>query len=467
MFMCGCSQIRARQDSRAGQMTILAGHEAPVPNEAPVPHVASTDAGEDRARPGGTVGRVTTGATAGGGERVEVLVVGAGPAGAAAAIEARRLGLDVLVVDRARFPRDKTCGDGLTAGALRGFEQLGVDVRRLPSYASVRETVLVSPSGREVSLPLPSDGEFAGVAPRVELDDALVARARHEGAEVRDGVAVTAVHARDDEVTVALDDEGEVRAQWVVAADGHYSPLRRMLDDEPAADLGTWHAARQYFRDVDDERLWVVFEAELLPGYAWVFPLGDGRANVGFGVLRTGRDGAGSGKRLAAQWREVVGHSKVREILGPRAEPDGPHRAWPIPASFDAERLARGRVLFVGDAAHVVDPMTGEGIAQAIDTGILAARAIEGDATPHAVNARYRRSVTRTLGVDLRFAAALQHLLCTPLGARAAIRAAGLTPWTRRNFARWMFEDYPRAAVLTPRRWHRGMFGGRGAYANG
>jgi menaquinone-9 beta-reductase len=439
---------------------ILAGSEAPVPNEA------SAAADEDRARPGGTVGRVTGERTSQADEHVEVLVVGAGPAGAAAAIEARRLGLDVLVVDRARFPRDKTCGDGLTTGALRRLENLGVDVRALPSYASVRETVLVSPSGREVTLPLPPDGEFAGVAPRVELDGALISRAREEGAQVRDGVAVTAMREGEDAVTVVLDGRGEVRAQWVIAADGHYSPVRRMLDDEPAVELGTWHAARQYFRNVDDERLWVVFEAELLPGYAWVFPLGNGRANVGFGVLRTQRDGAGSGKRLAAQWRDVVGHSKVREILGPRAEPDGPHRAWPIPASFDAGRLARGRVLFAGDAANAVDPMTGEGIAQAIDTGILAARAIEGDATPPAVNARYRQAVTRTVGVDLRFAAALQHLLRTPVGARAAIRAAGLTPWTRRNFARWMFEDYPRAAMLTPGRWHRGMFAGRGAYAN-
>jgi flavin-dependent dehydrogenase len=279
-------------------------------------------------------------------------------------------------------------------------------------------------------------------------------------------VAVTDVHDGDDAVTAVLDGRHVVRARWVVAADGHYSPVRRILGDDAATSLGTWHAARQYFRGVDDERLWVVFEAELLPGYAWVFPLGGGRANVGFGVLRAGRDGAGSGKRLAAQWRDVIGHPKVRAILGPRAEPDGPHRAWPIPASFDVDRLVRGRVLFAGDAADAVDPMTGEGIAQAIDTGMLAVDAIASDATPSAVGARYRRSVMRAVGVDLRFAAALQHLLRAPLGARAAIRTAGLTPWTRRNFARWMFEDYPRALVLTPGRWHRGMFAGRGAYAN-
>ena len=109
--------------------------------------------------------------------------------------------------------------------------------------------------------------------------------------------------------------------------------------------------------------------------------------------------------------------------------------------------------------------MTGEGIAQAMETGALAIRAIA--ASPfdtEAVARRYRDDVDLALGADLKFAALLQHLLRVPLGARAAIAAAALTPWTRRNFARWMFEDYPRALVLTPARWHRGMFTGPGAY---
>lgn len=407
--------------------------------------------------------RVTAGVPA----EVEVLVVGAGPAGTAAAIEARRLGLDVVVVDKARFPRDKTCGDGLTAGALRALERLGLDVRKLSSYASVREAVLVSPSGREVVLPLPADGEFAGAVPRAELDAALVDCARAEGVAVYEGVGVQDARIHNGSVTVDLDDGSAVDAQWIIAADGHYSPVRRMLDGARAqmAELGTWHAFRQYFHDVDDDRMWVLFDPALLPGYAWVFPVGDRCANVGFGVLRDARSGARTGKELATQWRNVVNDAKLRAVLGPRAVADGTRRAWPIPASFDPSRLAHDRVLFAGDAANVVDPMTGEGIAQALDTGVLAARAIEGGATPAAVTARYRRDVERALGADLRFARTLQHLLRTTLGARATLRAAGLTPWTRRNFARWMFEDYPRAAVLTPHRWHRGMFTGSGAYS--
>ena len=105
---------------------------------------------------------------------IDILVVGAGPAGVAAALRARAVGLDVLVVDKASFPRDKTCGDGLTATALRSLEALEVPVPTLGGSACVREAVLVSPSGRQVSLPLPDDGEHSVIVPRVELDAALV-----------------------------------------------------------------------------------------------------------------------------------------------------------------------------------------------------------------------------------------------------------------------------------------------------
>jgi len=120
---------------------------------------------------------------------LDVLVVGLGPAGVAAAVTARDHGLTVRAVDKATFPRDKTCGDGLTAAALRRMEDLGVDVRTLPGCARVDETVLVAPDGREVRLPMPPDGLFSVVVPRVELDAALVARTRARGVAVTEGAA--------------------------------------------------------------------------------------------------------------------------------------------------------------------------------------------------------------------------------------------------------------------------------------
>ena len=388
-------------------------------------------------------------------EPVDVVVVGAGPAGTAAAITAEAHGLNVVCIDKAGFPRDKTCGDGLTAGALRLLEQLGVSAADLEATepAFVRETVLVSPSGRRARLPMPTDGAHAAVVCRRALDAALVAVARRRGVDIREGCAVDALKQDHEGVQLTLADGSVLDASFVIAADGHWSAVRRAVEPDAPHDLGQWHAVRQYFEGVDDDRLWVIFERDLLPGYAWVFPLPGGRANVGYGVLRS--DGR-SGRELKDLWPDLLARPVVRDVLGPRARPCESVRAWPIPARYDPDRLARGRVLFAGDAAGVVDPMTGEGIAQAIETGMLAAEAI-------ATGADYRRLVHRAVGRDLRFANLLQSILRRPLGARAAIRAADLTPWTRRNFARWMWEDYPRAILTTPDRWHRGALTTPGA----
>src|SRR5665647_3190735 len=127
-------------------------------------------------------------------EETDVVVVGAGPAGCAAAIVLRRRGLDVVVIDKARFPRDKICGDGLTTSALRELDDLGLDPADVPSWIQVHDVVVRSPSGHEVVLPLPRDGgTYAAVSRRRDLDAALVAVARANGADIREGTALAAV----------------------------------------------------------------------------------------------------------------------------------------------------------------------------------------------------------------------------------------------------------------------------------
>src|SRR5258708_30831050 len=177
-------------------------------------------------------------------ERVDVVVVGAGPAGAAAAITAVGHGLDVVCVDKAHFPRDKTCGDGLTANALRLLEHLGLslDEMLVTEPVFVRETVLVSPSGHRAHLPLPTDGAHAAVVGRRELDAALVAVARRRGVDVREASAVEAVEADGDRVRVTLERGALIDASYVVAADGHWSTVRRALGPGAPRDLGEWHA---------------------------------------------------------------------------------------------------------------------------------------------------------------------------------------------------------------------------------
>jgi geranylgeranyl reductase family protein len=397
-----------------------------------------------------------------------VLVVGGGPGGAAAATTAARSGLDVVVVDKASFPRDKCCGDGLTAGALRWLEHLGLDPGLVPSWQPVDQVRLVAPSGRAVVFPLPEGpGHHAAVARRRELDAALLRGAAGAGAEVRQGVEVSAVDASaPDRVRVRVGD-ATVEARYLVAADGMWSTVRRALGLAPAGYRGEWHAFRQYFAGAPPEarrQLLVWFEADLLPGYAWSFPLADGTVNVGFGIQRGGRP---AGRELSQRWRELLSRPAVHRLLGPDLVPEEAARAWPIPARLGRDATTAGRVLFVGDAAGATDPMTGEGIGQALETGVLAARAVAaaGPGTPERATDAYRATLAKGMARDHQLARRLSAVLASPGRAEVALRTAGMTPWTRRHFARWLFEDYPRAVIGTPHRWHRGVFQGPGAFA--
>jgi geranylgeranyl reductase family protein len=396
----------------------------------------------------------------------DVVVVGAGPAGTAAAITLARSGREVLVVDKASFPRDKVCGDGLTTSALRELEHLGLDPATVPSWVDIDDVVVCSPSGRAVRFPLPRDGgRFGAVARRAELDARLVELARDAGATVIERAAVTGAVQSGPSIVLEVDGLGSVEASWAIGADGMWSPLRKLLGVSDPTYRGEWHAFRQYLTGVSPQasrELIVWFDADLLPGYAWSFPVADGVANVGFGILR------GTGYKvadMAAVWRELLARPHIRDFIGPDARPEGPHRAWPIPARVDRAVLTAGRALFVGDAAAATDPMTGEGIGQALTTGRWAAEAIVAHGTDGAATrSAYEHRVAHDLAVDHRLAERLSSVLSRPWGARAAVRVAGANDWTRRSFARWLYEDYPRALLLTPSRWHRGMLTGSGAY---
>ena len=399
---------------------------------------------------------------------VEVLIAGAGPAGMAAALTLRARGItDVLVIDKATFPRDKTCGDGLTTLALRELDSLRFDPSKVASWAEVSRTFIHAPSGYIVTLPQPAGaGTYASVARRFELDAELVSLGRSRGVEVAEGARLSGAADRGDRVELEVDGLGVISARWVIGADGMWSPLRRALGSNEPGYRGEWHAFRQYFRDVGpgarDFHVW--FEPDLLPGYAWSFPLAEGRANVGFGIVRGAQL---DGKALAGLWRDLLGRPAIRRVLGPHAVPEAPHTAWPIPASIDRATLTTSRAIFVGDAARACDVMTGEGIGQALFTGRMAAEAIAAHGpAAHDAGERYAAAVHEELDADHRTAAILNRVLSNQRLTEASIRTVGTSSWARRHFGRWLFEDSPRGLALTPKRWQRGVLSGPPAFAD-
>lgn len=381
----------------------------------------------------------------------DLAIVGAGPAGSSCAITAAKLGLNVALIDKASFPRDKCCGDGLTASALRHVNRLGVDVRELEGYCGITRTLMSSPSGRVAEIPV--EPSLAAVVPRVHFDAALVDAARERGVTVLEATELKEADANSEDVTLRTSGE-PVRARYAVGADGIWSPLRRALGLETRSYLGEWHAFRQYVEDVAQPRdeLWVWFEKDLLPGYAWSFPSSQGAANVGFGIHRGPRT---SGKQLQEIWSSLMDRPAIREVLGDKAARLQRHKAWPIPVTNDPALLsdAGGRVLFAGDAARLADPMTGEGIGQALESGVAAAESVARYSGDPQRCAKEYHSRLRGMRLDNRLAARLSSVLSTPLGARAAIKGASLTPATAKLFGKWLFEDYPRAQPVTPWRW--------------
>jgi len=397
----------------------------------------------------------------------KVLIIGAGPSGTACAATLHRLGHEVVVVDKATFPRDKCCGDGLTTNALRILEGLNFDPSRVADWQTCSDVEMRSFSGRKIDLPLPSiGGQFAAIAPRAQFDHALVEHCRDMGITIHEGCAFESITHHDTSgISVRVENLGELTVDYVVAADGMWSPVRKSLGLSTPGYLGEWHAFRQYIGNVHgsaNEKLHIWFDKDLLPGYAWSFPLPDNRVNFGFGILRTSDR---STKYMNDLWRDLLTRPYITETLGEHFVPEDRHTAWPIPARIHDAVRSSGRVLFIGDAVCATDTLTGEGIGQALETGIAAGEAIHECNTAADVRDSYSHKIDSLLLADHRMSSVLSRMLTYPVVARMVLALVDTNNWTRKNFVRWMFEDEARAVVFTPRRWHRRFLARPGAYS--
>jgi menaquinone-9 beta-reductase len=312
----------------------------------------------------------------------DVVVVGAGPAGATAALGAMAAspGVSVLLLDRAEFPRDKPCGDGIAPQALDVLAGLGV--RPVGDRQSVQRLRLGFPEGPAVSGRMRRP---AYVVPRAVFDARLVEAAVDRGAQLRRQV-VRSVVRRADHVLV----DG-IAARVVIGADGANGVVRRLIglgDPRPGSIALAIRGYAPLSASTDNEQV-ITFAGGRWPAYAWSFPLGDGRANVGYGeVLVPGRS-LRRGDLLA----------RLDDLLpGAAADATG-WRAHHLPLSSGRPRQPDGRVLLAGDALSLINPLTGEGIYYAVLSGALAGRAAVtgGDA-----GRRYRTALGGELGRHLR-----------------------------------------------------------------
>jgi menaquinone-9 beta-reductase len=343
--------------------------------------------------------------------RADVVVVGAGPAGSAAAAWACRAGHDVLVIDSAQFPRDKACGDGLTPRAVLELQRLGLGPW-LEGRVQHRGLRLVGFGGDvEVEWPGPSFPAVSSAVPRTELDDRIRMVAADEGAKMLMGVK--AVDVRHDSAgrvsSLLLDSGAEIGCRWLIVADGARSTLGRVLGRQWHQETVYGVAIRGYIATPRHDEPWITSHLELrspegrvLPGYGWIFPLGTGEVNIGVGALATSKRPADAALRPLMSYYT----SLRRKEWGFDGEPRLGLSAL-LPMGGAVSGVAGPNWMLIGDAAACVNPLNGEGIDYGLETGRLAAEMLgAGDlssAWPAVLSAHYARafSVARRLGLLL------------------------------------------------------------------
>lgn len=334
----------------------------------------------------------------------DVVVVGAGPAGSAAALNALRLrpGAAVLLLDAQPFPREKVCGDGVAAEVFDLLDELGVPGLRDLGAAAPRLR-LRTPGGRAVHRAAPRPNR---VITRTVLDAALAGAAVDAGAELLTH-RVRTLSVEPDRIVL----DGTIAARTVVGADGANSVVRRALGAPPAPPEATAVAIRGYAPvAAEPGTLTIEYAGGAHPAYAWSFPIAGGGANVGYGVF----DKRGAGTRAELLERLTA--------LLPGQEPDpATLRAHHLPLSTTPRFQPDGRVLLAGDAAATVNPLTGEGIFDAVASGILAGRNAGRGA---AAGAAHREAMERAFGRHHRHVGALARLAARPAFLDAAIDAA-------------------------------------------
>jgi geranylgeranyl reductase family protein len=316
----------------------------------------------------------------------DVLIVGAGPGGSTAAYHLARHGVDVTVVDKASFPREKVCGDGLTPRAIVPLQRMGIDTDdpRFERHRGLR----IYARRATLELPWPTLESFPGFGltmTRSSFDELLARRAEKAGAVLRERVEALTPTFDDGWVTGARlrdlerDAEVDVRARFVIAADGAASRFASRAGVRRDASKPLGIAARRYYRVDRHPGPWLEVWMDLwdgdalMPGYGWFFALSDGSVNLGAGLLNTFRNFREvSAQRvfdaftrmLPAEWGVDESTAEGRTLSGP------------LPMGMNRDPVAVPGMLLVGDAAGVVNPFNGEGIAYAMESGELAAELV-------------------------------------------------------------------------------------------
>jgi geranylgeranyl reductase family protein len=389
----------------------------------------------------------------------EICIVGAGPAGAATATLLARQGRRVALFDRARFPRDKVCGDGITPRGARALIRLGIYDAVRGAACAHRGVTIRGGEAHSFTIPFerdPGNPSELLVLPRLVLDNLLLEHARRSGATFFGDTKIVAVREEaGGECVLELADGTRVTCNVAVLATGAETQLLRrseMLAEKPALE----HAARAYFENIVglDDNVTLFFDGVDMPGYGWIFPVSATSANIGCGVFDP------RGARQSARLHQLITeHPLLRRLLRGATQAT-PIAAYPLRTDFTPEFAGKSRRLCVGEAAGLVNPVTGEGIDYAFESAEFLADAVASEwqhsAAPSAqLAARYRASLARRFGLRFRLYRWIQKNCLSAHNTAAFLAKVEHSPLLQRCVVDGLFgrarpRDLLRPGVLWP-----------------
>ncbi len=393
----------------------------------------------------------------------DAIVVGGGPGGAACASFLGKKGRKVLLLEKAHFPRDKTCGDGISGKSMRVLKELGVtDAVEAAPHAKIHGVVFSSPDGTVVEIPIPKGNsekiEYGYCSRREVFDNVLFQNAKRfaqviEGFSVTDvvweGVKVVGVKGmREDKV------EKEFRAKIVVGADGANSVIAKKVGMMVADKAHLCAAIRAYYKNVRGltPNIELHFVDEVIPGYFWIFPLENGLANVGVGMVL--KDLEKSRVNLKDAMLKAMAENPLFKERFARAELAAPIKGWNLPCGSKRWRPYGNGWLLIGDAATLIDPFTGEGIGNALVSGKFAAQVIDEalDASDFSETflKRYEEMIAGELDPELQTSYKMQKVGSHKMLLNFFMHKASRSPELRDAIAGTLIDADARTKYLSP-----------------
>lgn len=392
-----------------------------------------------------------------------MVIVGAGPAGSAAALTLARKGLRPLLAERFTFPREKVCGDGLTFRSLSILKELNLyeRVSSHPSALPVKEARVVTAEKTVFAGPIPSlpDGTVGFISiPRRELDLILARAAVEAGAEFAENFTVTEILKENGKtVGVAGIQDGRekiIRSNLVIGADGAHSIVARQAGLYRLKPRFCEVAIRAYFTDLDEPVNWLelYYERRIIPGFAWLFPQAGNICNIGIGI----RMDRLKNRSLKTIYQGFISDYPPLKKRLKKAKMLAPPRGTLIPGYGQSGKIFANGVLLAGDAASLVDPLVGEGVGSALLSGVaageIASRAVSAGDFSESFLRQYQKEIRRRLDPDFRFAPLFQNWPQIHKAAAAMVLRAEKDPdfaqkmigmasgaISKREIARWSF----------------------------